>query len=132
MNSDAESFVEKYAVSPDEKNERAELHSISGDCQCFGATAENRRPPAMLVFKTKTGEQRALMYSYLVEINFNPSEGIELRFVSHKVLIGGRNLSPIFDRLVQHRVAWIQEINESTTNRAEDATIVGLLRIEGI
>ncbi|GJM45213.1 MAG: hypothetical protein DHS20C21_20550 [Gemmatimonadota bacterium] len=117
MSNDAHSFVKKYADPPgddsDEPQAPAKVHPISGEVECFGIAKANRMAPAMLVLKQKNGNQKALMYSYLVEINFDPSEGIVMKYVSHSVTIKGRHLGAIFERLVEHRISWMQEVEES-------------------
>lgn len=128
---DAKSFVDRYA-DPKESAEETEtnVHPISGEFQCFGVAKSNRMPPAMLVLRLKTGNQKALMYSYLKEIDFDPSEGIVLQYVSHRVTIRGRNLTAVFDRLVEHRITWLQEVDEALV-ADETATVVSTVQVEG-
>ena len=67
---------------------------------------------AMVDFETVQGDRQALPYSYLVSINYNPSEGLVLTFASHVVRIRGRNLDDLYLALVRQRAEYI---------RAEDA-----------
>lgn len=131
MKEDAESFVNKYASPTPGEGAAANVHPISGELQCFGVAQENRSAPPMLVLRARTGDERALMYSYLVDIDFNPSQGIVLRFVNRKVTLKGRHLRAIFQRLVDHRVAWVQEVDE-TTVEDETATAVSTIEIAEI
>lgn len=126
---DAKSFVDRYA-DPKESAEETEsnVHPISGELQCFGVAKSNRMPPAMLVLRLKTGNQKALMYSYLKEIDFDPSEGIVLQYVSHRVTIRGRNLSAVFDRLVEHRITWVHEVDDSS-GMDETATVISGIEV---
>lgn len=133
MSSDAKTFVAKYAPSTGDVavETRMPEHPISGELRCFGVAPDNRRPPAMLVLRLKTGDQKALMYAYLVEVDFNPSTGIRLRFVSHEVTIRGRNLEPLFTRLVEHRVGWIEAVDDPTAV-GDGAPVVAAIDIRAI
>ena len=129
---DAKSFVDRYADPRETVEESTEtnVHPISGEVECFASAGANRMPPAMLVLQMKNGNQKALMYSYLKEIDFDPSEGIVLQYVSHRVNLRGRNLSALFDRLVEHRVTAVREIEEATVTD-EAATVVSAIEVKG-
>ncbi len=129
MSGDAESFVDKYASPASAEGQSQDnIHPISGELQCFGVAKENRPSPPMLVLRARTGDERALMYSYMVDIDFNPSHGIVIRFVNRKVTLKGRHLRAIFQRLVDHRVAWVQEIDEAIV-QDEATTAVSAIEI---
>ncbi|HUY87562.1 MAG TPA: hypothetical protein VMV10_02390 [Pirellulales bacterium] len=68
----------------------------------------------------------------LERAEFDPSEGITLRFGPQKVKIAGRNLNGevrphvrLFAGIVRHRVPWIQEADQAAAMEAgRGATVV--------
>lgn len=89
-----------------------------------------RQPQIMLVLRKKDGNCKALGYSYLVGIDFDPSEHVVLEFTGHKVTIRGRNLLPLFKGLVAHKIGLVQEVDERTDASEEKATVVSSIKIE--
>ena len=78
----------------------------------------------MLDVRLRSGARLALPYSYLIFINFDPSTGIEAVFSSHAVTIQGRNLRPIYEGLLLHRVEWLQEGDPRHDPHPETATYI--------
>jgi hypothetical protein len=63
----------------------------------------------MVEFRLKDGKRRLLAYTYLVDVQFCPVEGITMIFAGYRVKIEGRNLISIFNRLKRHEVNFICE-----------------------
>lgn len=102
------------------------------DCEAFGCLRGLRERATMLQLRLKDGNMVALGYAWLERADYDPSDGILLRFTGQQVRIVGRNLNAeirpnmrLFDGLTRHRVAWIQEADEPTSHAAsKQATVV--------
>jgi hypothetical protein len=75
--------------------------------QFFGIDNIRNFPPC-IDLRLSDGNSKALPYSFIVEINFQKSEGIELLTTSKRVFINGRNLQRLYDYLILFRVKFIQ------------------------
>jgi len=78
----------------------------------------------MLELRKKDGGIVAFAYHWLERAEFDPSQGITLRFGPQKVKSAGRNpngkVSPhvrLFAGIVRHRVPWIQEADRRQWRR---------------
>jgi len=63
---------------------------------------------ACIDMRLTDGSRKALPYSYIMEINFEPSEGIEIVTANKYIKITGRDLSRLYDYLIVYRVRYIQ------------------------
>ncbi|HWB12753.1 MAG TPA: hypothetical protein VG826_26240 [Pirellulales bacterium] len=86
------------------------------DLGAFGWLRGVHERAAMLELRKKDGSIVAFAYAWLERAEFDPSQGITLRFGPQKVRITGRNLNAeprpnvrLFAGIVRHRVPWIQE-----------------------
>ena len=68
-----------------------------------------RNSLACLDLRLADGNRKALPYSYIMEINFDASEGIEIISSGKQVKITGRDLGRLYDYLIVYRVRYIQE-----------------------
>ena len=92
----------------------------------------------MLEIRHKDGKISAFGYAWLDSAEFDPSEGIVLRFSGKTVKIVGRNLNGevrpsirLFDGIVRHRVPWIQEADGSSTLQVpQKATVIEEVKID--
>lgn len=85
-----------------------------------------RSSPACLDLRFADGSFKAIPYSYIMEINFNPGEGIEIVSTSKKVSITGRNLKLLYTYLTSYRVKYIK------ANIGNDLTEEKALFVKGI
>jgi hypothetical protein len=85
-----------------------------------------RNSPSCLDFRLANGTFKALPYSYIIEINYDPSEGIEIMTIARKINITGRNLKVLYNYLVSYRVRYIQ------ANIGHDLTEERLLFVKDI
>ena len=92
------------------------------DYGSFGWLRGIRERAIMLEIRHKNGKISAFGYAWLDSVEFNPSEGILLRFSGKTVKIVGRNLNGeirpsirLFDGIVRHRVPWILEAEGCST-----------------
>lgn len=65
--------------------------------------------PACLELRLGDGCRKALPYSYIMEINFDATEGIEIITAAKRIKITGRKLDRLYEYLVAYRVKYIQE-----------------------
>ncbi len=75
----------------------------------YGVTAEAHSSLRMLDLRGHDGTSFALPYARLSTVAFNPADGITLAFGVHRVHIRGRNLRPLYNRLLAHQVTFVQE-----------------------
>ena len=91
-----------------ESNETSEPDEI--DYRAFGANRSGRQA-IMLDVRTLQGVRLALPYSYLNSIFFDASGEIVLYFGSHNIRIEGRNLAPLYEKMLSHSVRYIRQEN---------------------
>jgi len=88
------------------------------------------REDIMLDCRSSEGGRRAFGYTWLASITFEPGT-ITLLFGENTVTVTGRNLEQLYDALVQHRVPFIQEGNETEEAlKPEDEPHIDELSIE--
>ena len=82
--------------------------------------------PAVLDFRGHNGTSFAVPYEQLVTIAFHPSEGITLEFQEHRIVVRGRNLRPVYDHLLHHRITFLRE-EEFDATPETDTFVDGLI-----
>jgi hypothetical protein len=97
----------------------------------FSLVSADRHRKVMLELRMLDGNSKALAYSYLVAVDFDPSEGIRMDFSGYTVAIHGRNMRPLFDGLVSQRVAVVREMDaiQAEATAAPGAAIVTAIEI---
>ena len=91
---------------------------------------ENEHGHALeLDIKLRTGDRWGLPYAYKTAIEFNLSGDLTIHFTTHTINIKGRNLSPLYDALVAHRVAQILEHDNEFDDLPEQATVINSITI---
>ena len=100
----------------------------------FSILSADRQQKLMLELRLLNGNVRGFPYSYLADIDFNPTEGIKLDFTAYAVTIAGRNLRPLVDGLLAQRVAVIRMMDDlqADVNMPEEATVVTRIDITAI
>jgi len=102
------------------------------DLGAFGWLRGVRDRAVMLELRHKDGGIVAFPYAWLERADFDPSEGITLKFGAEKIKITGRNLNGearpnvrLFDGIVRQRVPWVQEADQAAAmEAAEKATVI--------
>lgn len=102
------------------------------DLGAFGWLRGQHDRAPMLELRKKDGNIIAFPYTWLERAQFDPSDGILLKFGVEKVKITGRNLNAevrpnvrLFAGIVRHRVPWIQEADQAAAMEASrEATVV--------
>lgn len=129
----SDSLLEKYVGKRSESRDAPPAPETDGfeDCGAFGWLRGIRDRAIMLEIRHKNGHITALGYAWLDSAEFDPSDGINLRFSGKTVSIIGRNLNGevrpnirLFDGLVRHRVPWIQEAGGSASLQAHQGAAI--------
>lgn len=117
--------------SPPPKKE-AEIEGEEAKCLAFGYLRGLRDASASVEFRFREGNSIWFSYGLLGSWQFNPSEGLLLKFsgdVVYLVLIRGSNLDkPLTDGAInlthaglqRHRVLWVREMSEEEIGRVGD------------
>jgi len=112
-------FTEKFANGHHSRIE--EEDNEPEDLGAFGWLRGSKERAWMLEIRRKDGSIVAFGYSWLERTEFDPSEGITLRFTGQTMRLVGRNLNrevrphlKLYDGLVRHRIPWVQEADEPT------------------
>ena len=77
--------------------------------RAFRTDPQARPSNALIDFWMKDGNRRALSYSHLYDIAFDPSLGMELTFSEHTVTIKGYALEELYRGLKRHRIVYVWE-----------------------
>ncbi len=140
-------FLSKYASArrhgeaPQESAEASAAEPEDGlefepevPADAFSVVSADRHRKVMLELRLLGGNSKALAYSYLVAITFDPSHGIQMDFSGYTVTITGRNLRPLFDGLVSQRVAVVRETDslQAEATAAPEAAIVTGIEIKPV
>ncbi len=99
------------------------------DFKFYGIEPQSNAQAVMLDLRFGNGNFQAFAYSYLTKIHFNPSEGIELFAADVRIFISGRNLNPIYNYLLMHRLTYIQESPNEADDTPESETFVEKIEV---
>jgi hypothetical protein len=104
------------------------------ETEAYSMISADRQRKIMVEFRFLNGNRKARAYSYLVGIDFNPSEGIIVDFSGETVAISGRNLLPLYDGLVSQRIWSVREMDElqAEASRPRDATVITKIEIKPV
>lgn len=98
----------------------------------FG-TVGDAAPPPMVEFRGHDGRSLAVPYSRLLSIDYRPDVGLFLEFPDHQISVRGRNLRPLYDALLSHRVSFVQEGDLDVVSEAApfiDRIVIGPVQLE--
>jgi hypothetical protein len=96
--------------------------------QPYGVVEDDEPSPPMLDFRGHNGTSFALAYAQLHAVAHDPVQGVRLEFPHHTIRVRGRNLRPLYDRLLRHEVTFIQE--EDFDAAPESATFVDEITVQ--
>ena len=94
----------------------------------YGVSEDKHGAPPMLDFRGHNAVSCALPYQHLAAMVYHPVEGITMEFREHRIAIRGRNLRPLYDQLLRHRVTFVQEEDFDATPESE--TFVDAITVE--
>jgi hypothetical protein len=100
----------------------------------YGQVKDGQTTPPNLVIRLKNGNQLAFGYHYLAkEMQYNPSKGITLYFLdpdgTKTIHIEGRNLLPLWNALVWHKVSFITELEYQSISDNDTALYIHSITI---
>jgi hypothetical protein len=86
----------------------------------------------MVVFRRKTGESVAFSYPHLLWLDFDPSRAIVLHFSTHTVTLRGRNLAPLFEKLLSYEAIEVNEVSPryDVPTQKPDETVVTQIELK--
>jgi hypothetical protein len=124
------SHLEGYAPDMPTKEADAEAPVASG--AAFGCLRRHQEQAAAIEFRFQGGNSVWLSYHWLGSWQYNPSEGLLLKFYGdlvYLVVIRGSNLdrpiqggsTSLATSLQQHRVLWVREMAEEEVREVGDA-----------
>jgi hypothetical protein len=123
----AQQIQEKTGNQADNIATEPELDNIEAFVSSTFFGVDNlRNSPSCLDLRLANGTFKALPYSYIIEINYDPSDGIEITTTTKKICITGRNLKLLYNYLVSYRIRYIQ------ANIGNDLTEEKLLFVKDI
>jgi hypothetical protein len=96
---------DSIVVNSEPANDNQQEQSF--DFYYFGV--ENlRNSPACVDLRLADGNRKAIPYTYIMELSFDATNGIEIKTATKKVTITGRDLSRLYNYLTDFRVKYIQ------------------------
>jgi len=128
----AQQIQEKNAFQADPDNIEQTVNNVEAfESSPFFGADNLRNSPSCLDLRLADGTFKALPYSYFIEVNYNPSEGIEIITTTRKIYLTGRNLKLLYNYLVAYRVRFIQA-NIGNDLTEEKALFVKCIKIEEV
>ena len=112
------SVLDKYVQQPTEADESQPIIT-----ECY---TEMPTHVAMLDFIDTAGNHTALPYHALEEAQFNPSEGIILKFHGQQVKLTGQNLKQVYDRLTYQRVRRIEAAHRGNFENSDELVVTNI------
>lgn len=133
-----DNILDKYVKRRTEKDAAATDEDDTIDVPGFGWLRGIRDSAIMLEIRHRDGHISAFSYSMLDRAEFDPSEGILLKFAGAQVRIRGRNLNAetrphlrLFEGITRRRVSWIQEADEPSMMEApKDAVVIEAVEVK--
>jgi hypothetical protein len=107
----------------------SEIEEMEGST--FGRIRGMRDRAIMLELRRKTGQIKAISYSAIFRIEFDPSEGITIFHGRDVIKVRGQHLNSqkdrrgLFEAITRNLVPWVQETSQSAALQADkDACII--------
>jgi hypothetical protein len=106
--------VEAMEVEDDDGN--------AEDAGSYGYLRGVRERADHLEFRRKRGAWPAPGYAWLLKPIFDPDGSITLLYASGDIfVVRGRNLRPLFERILRHQALWIQEQGPEWRSQGSDS-----------
>jgi hypothetical protein len=128
-------LTERLAKRFPEQNDDADLVD---DLVAFGWSRGVKDRNYYIEFRKKDGSVTALPYMMLERVDFDPSEGITLKFTTRTVRLIGRNLNSevrpnvlLLNGILRNKVPWIKEADHGAIAfNNQQSTIIEGIEIE--
>ena len=102
-----------------------------GKSMFFGISDERTGNVLALKLVSSSGTQKAVHYHDIHSpMDFNGESEIILLTTALKITIKGRNLEQLFDYIIQHRVLWIKEPQDSFAVPEESEVEINTIHFE--
>ena len=113
------------------ENPRNGILKSRGKSVFFGISDERTGNILALKLVSSMGRQRAVHYHDIISpMDFDGESEIILMTTAIKIIIKGHNLGKLFDYIIQHRVMWVKEPQESFTEVDENEVEISSIRFE--
>ena len=110
---------------------RSNILKSRGQNPFFGISEERVGNVLALKLVTATGSQRAVHYHDIVSpMDFDGESEIILMTNGIKITINGKNLEKLYDYIIQHRVMWVKEPQQSFVELEESQVEISAIRFE--
>jgi hypothetical protein len=117
--------VEKPVPAQEADDDAAE------DYLCYSRLRGIRSVAFMLEMRMVNGDSEGFDYGLLNRCRFDRSEGLTLYFAGGTVTIRGKNLRPLFEGILTHRVTWVAiAAAPDVVSRDPEATVVTAIEVE--
>lgn len=128
-NSESTGVLERLGLKPGGNDQEDECYRTTDPYRAFGVSRQTWAGPPLLNFVLKTGLQRSLPYSQLVESEFHPADILTLRFFEKQVTIRGRGLAEAYRKLLLFRVVYFAEADHASALLVpeEDPVVTAIL-----
>ena len=130
----ADTLAEKYDIDqPGKKEADADfaLDDRPKDYKAFSLDMQLRPSNALIDFWMADGDQHAIAYNHLYDVQWQRSDGLLLNFSDHRLTINGHRLDRLYRGLKRHRVIFIWAATEQEARLAgEEAELVTDISIQ--
>ncbi len=98
--------------------------------EAYATGRKQTQDDLMLDVRFSNGSRCALSYSYLVKIEYLPADQLKLIFGLDTVLVEGRRLLPLYEKLRRHRARFVQEGTVAEDElKPEEASHIDLIEL---
>lgn len=109
----------------------ADVDDRPEEYKAFAIDDQVRPTNALIDFWLANGDQRAISYNHLYDVAWNRSEGLELTFSDHKVVVRGHALEGLYRGLKRHRIVYVWEAaKQEAMAAAEGQPVVTRIEIQ--
>lgn len=130
----ADTLVDKYDIGQPGKKEADAGFALDDrpqDYTAFSIDMQVRPSNALIDFWMANGDQHAIAYNHLYDVQWQRSDGLQLTFSDHLVIIRGHRLDRLYRGLKRHRVVFIWAASEQEARLAdEDEELVTAIAIQ--
>lgn len=128
----SDKLLDKYLGKKSDVQVEVSEEESTEDCGMFGWLRGVRDRAIMLEIRHRDGRITAFGYPWLDLVEYNPSEGITLKFSGKSVKIVGSNLNAevrpnvrLVEGIIRQRISWIAETSRSLSSQsALDQTVI--------
>lgn len=113
-NQEASDVLDRLGIKPSGSDLEDDVYLADAQYRAFGVSRQAWAGPPLLNLVLKTGLQRSLPYSQLVESEFHPADIITIRFFEKQVTIRGRGLAEAYQKLLAFRVVYFAEADHAS------------------